>query len=427
MASDLRNELRFVVGEDGVLPAEADASVAIDGRHPTCIVLPHDRGELRRVLAFAQKHKQTVIPFGNTSQLSVGPAPQSYDIALGTTRVARIVAHEAGDMTVTVEAGATLAAVNERLAGAGQHLPLDPPLPSRVTIGGLIAADQWGPSRASHGKVRDLLIGITVALQDGRLVHGGGRVVKNVAGYDLMKLFTGSWGTLGVVLEATFKVRPLPAAASLFMAAVPDLPSAMGLARRVIDARLSPAYVVVLSKGAAQAIVGESRDMVLVSCAGIPAEIDNQRQRLAALLHPVALDEAMADRAAVIQERLRDWPAMTSASWGARISLLPTRLESFLSGIGGAMGANVDVVSHNLSGVAVLRGISPLDSNQLRELRRAVRVLDGYVVFDRLPADLKRSVDVWGEDVPGLDLMRGIKQALDPQRRLSPGRFVGGI
>ena len=173
-------------------------------------------------------------------ELGCGNLLQRYDVALSTRRLARILAHEAADMTVTVEAGATLAAVNAALEPARQRLPLDPPHPEHTTIGAAIATDASGPLRLSQGKVRDLLIGIKVVLADGTLIKGGGRVVKNVAGYDLMKLFTGSFGTLGAVVEATFRLRPRPEREVLFAVPAREIGIAASLALEVLGALAGP-------------------------------------------------------------------------------------------------------------------------------------------------------------------------------------------
>ena len=183
-----------------VVSGDASGAFAVDGRTPQDVAFPATIDEVARCAAAAHAADLAVIPVGNGTQLHIGRPPRRYDLALSTQRLNRILAHEAADMTVTVEAGITLAQLNTALATAGQRLPIDPPHPERTTIGALIATDASGPLRLSQGKVRDLLIGITVVLADGTLVHGGGRVVKNVAGYDLMKLFTGSFGTLGIIV-----------------------------------------------------------------------------------------------------------------------------------------------------------------------------------------------------------------------------------
>jgi len=210
MNSEAEIVARFVglAGTPAVVTAsDVLTAFTVDGCAPCCVLFPSTAEDLSRCVAAADAAGLALIPAGNGTQLHIGHAPQRYDVALSTRRLRRIVAHEAADMTVSVEAGLTLAELNAALAAAGQRLPLDPPYPEHTTIGALIATDACGPLRLSQGKVRDLLIGVTVVLADGSVVKGGGRVVKNVAGYDLMKLFTGSFGTLGIVTEATFKIR----------------------------------------------------------------------------------------------------------------------------------------------------------------------------------------------------------------------------
>ncbi len=209
-SADAVRIVRDVLGDGAVAAGDALGAFAVDGQIPQCVAYPETSDALSRCAAALHEAGRAVIPAGNGTHLRLGRPPRAYDVALSTRRMRRVVAHEAADLTVTVEAGCTLAELNDVLASAGQILPLDPPHPERRTVGSIIATDAWGPWRLAHGKVRDLLIGVTVVLASGTVVRGGGRVVKNVAGYDLMKLFTGSFGTLGIVVEATFKVRPRP-------------------------------------------------------------------------------------------------------------------------------------------------------------------------------------------------------------------------
>ena len=232
------------------MSTDAASQFTIDGCTPERIVCPASIDELAQCAASAHAANLAVIPVGNGTQLHVGRAPTRYDVALSTQRLNRILAHEAADMTVTVEAGITLADLNAALAPAGQRLPLDPPHPERTTIGALIATDACGPLRLSQGKVRDLLIGITVVLADGTLVHGGGRVVKNVAGYDLMKLFTGSFGTLGIIVEATFKLRPVAEHEAVFVLPASGTEAAVVLGLKVPSAQVTPHYVEVVNAAA---------------------------------------------------------------------------------------------------------------------------------------------------------------------------------
>ncbi len=330
-------------------------------------------------------------------------------------------------MTVTVEAGITLSELNTALAAAGQHLPIDPPLPETTTIGSIMATDAFGPLRLSQGKIRDLLIGITAVLANGTVIKGGGRVVKNVAGYDLMKLFTGSYGTLAVLAEATFKLRPLPEAQVDFIAQRSTLAAAIELGSRVLDGSVTPLYVIGLNAGAA-ARLGFDAATVIVGCSGSVAEIDAQRLRLAAMTDSLELVGGAATSQYIA---MRDLPAtaLGVGCLGAKLSVLGSRLPALLTDIEAyaeAQGRPLSVVAHVGVGAAFLR--TPAPSPALAEhIVASTRAAGGWVMFDAIPEALRSSIDPWPMLPPGLDLMRGIKHRLDPQNLLNPGRFVGGI
>jgi glycolate oxidase FAD binding subunit len=294
--------------------------------------------------------------------------------------------------------------------------------------------------------VRDVLIGITIVLADGTLTHGGGRVVKNVAGYDLMKLFTGSWGTLGIIVEATFKLQPLPAHEAVFVLPTTGTNAACALAVDILHAPVAPQFVEALNRCGA-ASVGLDGAAVVVGCGGTREEIAAQQQRLQERLGQGAVRVCNPTEAAQLYARLRDFPARRALAlpahplgssqqdcWGCKLSALPSHLAPLLAGIE-AEAARQDielaVLSHVGSGVAFVRCSVPTDENVLLSfagwLETAARAAGGWAVFDLLPPGVKNRIDPWGTTPPGLTLMRGIKQTLDPNARLSPGRFVGGI
>jgi glycolate dehydrogenase FAD-binding subunit len=393
-------------------------------------LFPANVRQLSRCLAAADEADLAVIPVGNGTQLGTGRVPQRYDIALSTQKLRRIVAHEAADMTVTAEAGVTLAELNAALALAGQRLPLDPPHPEHTTIGAMIATDASGPLRLSQGKVRDLLIGITAVLADGTPVKGGGRVVKNVAGYDLMKLFTGSFGTLGVIVEATFKVRPRPEREAVFVISAGSIGVAVGRGLDVLAAPVVPAFVEVLNSAAMQSMDGDGA-AVVIGCEGSAPEIDVQRERLEALAGPESLRILSDADGARLRAALCDFQG--DSVYRCKVSVLPSKLAGLLRSIedeAGRCGVDTAMLAHLGSGVGVIR-LTGAAREAVRgfaeRLRTLVRESGGWVVFEALPVALKGHVDPWDADMPGLALMRGIKQMLDPKGRLSPGRFVGGI
>ena len=337
MRDNLREMFAALVGADGVATGDALGVFRIGAQHPQCAVFPSSPDALAACLAAAHTAGLAVVPAGNGTRLDVGRPPEAYDIAVSTQRLRRIVAHEAADMTVTVEAGVVLGDLNTALAAAGQHLPLDPPLPHRATLGAVIASDACGPWRLAHGKVRDLLIGITVVLADGTVVHGGGRVVKNVAGYDLMKLFTGSHGTLGVIAEATFKVRPRPQFEARFIVLSDDLADAAATAQAVQGAAgLAPIYLELLNRRAATQLaleadawphVREHRGRIdgpalIVGVAGDGDEIGEQWNRFQELTGRRDAWMCQPQRSEALYAALRDFPAGgDDGSLGCRLSV----------------------------------------------------------------------------------------------------------
>ncbi len=427
-ASELITDLRGQFGADAV--SDDTAAFTIAGRAPACVVRPSQVEQVGELLGLATKRDWAVIPVGNATHLHVGAPPAQYDIALSLQRLARIVAHEAADMTVTVEAGVTLGALNTALAQARQWLPLDPPLAEQVTIGGLIAADLNGPLRLSQGKVRDLLIGITVVLADGSIAKAGGRVVKNVAGYDLGKLFAGSFGTLGVIVEATFKIRPRPEQTRVLWITTYDDQDAAELALTLLDAKLAPLFVEVLNTTAAAAC-GQTSGGIAIALGGIAEELDAQQ---AVIVDYCGQSARVCDdhEATQVTHWLREFPRQAPATLTARVSLLPTELAGLLPRLtpeAAKRGLEAAVVAHAGNGVARLhlRGEETQAALFIEWLRIAVRARGGWVVFDSLPVGLHGQVEPFGYRTAALSLMEGIKRQLDPRGTLSPGRFVGGI
>jgi glycolate oxidase FAD binding subunit len=434
-----RDTFAALLGPHGIAGDDVAPTYAVDGMVPDCVVSPATVDEVRACAAAAATSGLALIPTGNGTRLGLGRPPLRYDAALTTRRLARVVAHEAADMTVTVEAGATLAEVGAALGVAGQRLPLDPAQPARTTVGGLIASDCCGPLRLAHGKVRDHLIGIRVVLADGRLIKAGGRVVKNVAGYDLMKLFAGSCGTLGIIVEATFKVRPRPEQKAVVVIPAGGFGNAIACAHRVLEGPLAPAFVEAVNAAAARQIVaGDAGAAVIVGLEGIATEVAAQQAQLRRLVdaHGITvLEGADAER---VYAGVRDFPVTHAAegvpACGLAISMLPSRLADPVVRVdveAGRRGLDPACIVHAGNGVAVMRFGGPAGGSGLPVMaawvRTLVRAAGGWVVFDALPSDLKAEIDPWGDEAPGLALMRGVKQALDPTGCLSPGRFVGGI
>jgi glycolate oxidase FAD binding subunit len=421
---------------DGAAIDTSDAvyRYAAAGAVPGCVVQPADPAGVAAIVSAARAAGLALIPAGHPTHLDVGAAPRAYDVALSTRRMNRILAHDAGDMTVTAEAGVSLSELAAVLAAQGQWLPLDPSRAADMTVGGLIAADRNGPLRCAHGTVRDWLLGVKVVLADGELLKGGGRVVKNVAGYDLPKLFAGSFGTLGVLVEATFKVRPLPEREALFLWPARDLAAALGQARATTGAGVYPTLLEVLNESAAETLGLDAGAAVVVGGAGAAPHLDEQERRLQAL-SAGHVERVAEDRMASLRRALSDFSQPANDDGVVlRLSALPTVLAALVPEIEAAAQAQrlvAEIAVHAASGVAWCQLLGALDPAPLGRLALEMRALarrrGAWAVFETLPAELRGEIDPWGFDAPALRLMAGVKRALDPSGLFSPGRFVGGI
>jgi glycolate oxidase FAD binding subunit len=386
---------------------------AIDGLRPGLAVSPSGPPDVAEALKLAAESAAVVVPWGGGTQQSLGATPERFDLALDLRRLNRVVEYEPADLTVTVEAGMKLSELQRLLGERGQWLPLDPPLPDEATIGGILATNASGPTRHSRGTARDVVIGMSVALAGGDIVKSGGRVVKNVAGYDMAKLQIGALGTLSVILQATFKVSPLPQQ-TLTCGAVAMLDRVVALAAHVDEARL-PAQALVLMKEAP-----ESEWTLLARFAGGNAAVERARSDFVAAAGDVgALSESDADAAWSHKVALHQSPVRV------RAGVLPVK-TSELAGWFAAQGAGV--TAYPSVGIVYCSWTDlGLGASILKEARRKAIEYGGSLVIERAPPELKREVDVWGEPQADFTLMQRLKREFDPGRTLNRGRFLGGI
>src|SRR3984957_9558591 len=320
-SSNLTNRLESIVGTGHVRAPAANEACAAD-----TIIEPGTVEEICEIVRMCEADRISLAPVGAARSLSM---IRRTPVALGVSmvRLARIVAHEPNDMTVVAESGITVRALNDAIGSAGQRLPVDPCGPGLTTVGSLIGAAHAGPLRLSEGTSRDLLIGIRFVGHGGNLIHGGGRVVKNVAGYDLMKLMGGSFGTLGIVTEATFKVRPIPTAYCLAVVPYTSAAEAFGAARILNDA-LPLSNLDILSPALATRFDSTSQFLLFAGFSGSPLEIGYQAERIRDLIG--MRGEILDDNAArTSYELLRDVD-FHSAQIAAQISVPPARLALVL-------------------------------------------------------------------------------------------------
>lgn len=406
---------------------------------------PPTAADLAAALRDANERGQPVVPWGaGTLQHLGGPPPQGA-LALCTAALDRVLEYNPADLTITVEAGATLGALQATLGERGQWLPWQPPAPAAATIGGLLAVGAGGPLRLGYGTPRDWALGMRVALADGRLVKSGGKVVKNVAGYETHKLHIGALGTLGVIVEVTFKVAPLPERVGMLALACPTRAGAFALAERLREPPLAPVSLILLNHVAVPDLARQGQALVVARFAGVPAVVERQLRAArgaaagAALLE---LDDAGGD--ALWQELvgfaapgpLSDRPhGLTAPALllraGARPSELPTVMEALERHA--PLEEAPAIVGYG--GVGLAYGRWPLPpgpdaadlARRVAALRSALAAAGGYAVIEEAPEALRGRLDLWGPAPEALPLMRALKAQWDPRNVLNPGRYIGGI
>lgn len=413
----------------GVAIRPAAPEDAVAGVVPRLVVEPADEDGVVAVLAAAHRHGRTIVVRGGGTQLALGAPPRSADVLLDMRRLAGVVEHTPHDMTATFLAGTPLRHVQQTLAPAGQWLALDPYVGDAATVGGIVATNASGPRRLRYGGVRDQIIGIRVVRADGTVAKGGGKVVKNVAGYDLPKLFTGSLGTLGVIVSATFRLYPLAAASRTVLFNAPQLETLGTCALAVNASNLVPSAIdVVGSRGSC--ILG-------VRFEATEAAVEDQVRVCVELVTAaggkVAGHVSGADEEAWWAQQLPppETPASKTSVVLMKASLLPAdvvpwltqlRDESATSKLTAVWRAHV---GHGLVHVR-LAGAAGALLQAIQAQRERARHRRGHLVVVDADPELLRELDVWGP-IEGLDLMRRVKQQFDPNGILNPGRFVGGI
>jgi FAD/FMN-containing dehydrogenase len=355
------------------------------------------------------------------------------DLVVKTTNLNRIMEHEPADLIATAEAGVTLCEFNAELASRGQWLPLDPPDDGRATLGGVVATGLAGPQRIGYGSPRTFVIGMKVVLPDGTRIKAGGRVVKNVAGYDLCKLFTGSYGTLGIITELTFKLRPLPQASSTILLSG-DAENLLIGATALLAANLFPVAVELLSpQFAAESQLSSGDDgVLLIRFAGLSRAVDHQSSVALNLLKEYSRSAEV--RAGDDEHVWRDLAAkpfqfQDQAMW--RVSIPPSALGPFLNSmkLAGRKVGDTSKMWQASVGEGRVRVIEPAQrSNEelhksIIALRTQAEGLGGSAVIESLPAGFKGAIDAWGIREGQDSLMKRIKQQFDPMNILSPGRF----
>jgi len=453
-ANKLVSRLKEVAGRAKVIQdKDKIAAFAIDGKRPKVVVSPGSVEEVSRIVAFANQQHLSVIPVGNGTKMGMGSIPEKMDIVLSTRRLNRITDCDIDNLTLTVESGMTLNDVQKHLAneGKGYFLPLDPPFSEKATLGGIVATNSSGPRRFLYGTARDLIIGMKAVFPNGDVVVSGGKTVKNVSGYDLCKLLIGSFGTLGILCETTFKLLPLPEKGATVLVPFKTMEEADGFVQEILHSQLTPASIETMNAKAMAkmrspvSLPEAVNYIVAIGLEGVAEAIERGISEIAdrgkkdGALEVSSLE---SDRHASFWTAIRDF----SKGLGRRYPDLVTLKSNFLISKSGKMmesyekiarGLGIDCAMISHSGNGILYSYALPEKNGRSKTESLVQLVkkmtaeavknEGNLVVESSPPSIRKKVDVWGRSRSDALVMRRIKKQIDPAGILNPGRFVGGI
>lgn len=390
---------------------------AIRGVVPRAAFAPTTLDECAEVMAMGAREQLRIGFVGGGTALGLGTPPTALDAVVRTEGLARIVEYAPADMVIVAEAGVTLAVLQAEVRAHGQQLALDAPFPERATIGGLVAVGAFGPQRARYGAVRDLIIGVTLVRADGEVARGGGKVVKNVAGFDLPKVACGSLGTLGMIAAAAFRLHPLPEASVTVLTAGLRPEAVIGVLAAARQTQLEPETAVALSTAGGFDLG--------VRFAGFARGVQHQVARFVEIARATGIAaEPLADTTASVFWRRHD--AVRAAALRVRVASLPTRLPQVAALVAG-LG---DFAWYATLGIGFAGAPADVDAGAattaITAARTALVAEGGSLVVEAAPPSLD-SVEPWGPVATSFPIMQRLKQRFDPDGRLNPGRFVGGL
>ncbi len=437
--TSIGRDLEAIVGATHVTDdPTALAQFAVDGIEPRAVVTPANADELAVVLRYAWERKLIVVPAGGMSHQHIGATPDRIDILLRTTRLKNVEHYDPGDLTIGVGAGTTISELNALIAPHKQMIPAEVANPDLATVGGLLAASLHGPLKHRYGGARDWLIGVRFVTADGKLAKAGGRVVKNVAGYDLMKLLIGSYGTLAMIVGANFKLFPAPRRTRTYVSLFENFAEALEFRKSIMQSPLTPLALELVSPHAQVILTGDAEALrqgwrILLRAAGSDAVLSRYRAQLGG-----AITREIDDGESALWRGIAEFPeTVVTKSQNAmlvRLDLPPSEIaEAIASAEQAAADNNFVLATVGRVGVgALLLAFSPIavDPPGAMQYANAISAFraslsrDASAVVLRCPTEVKPHVSVWGSSPTDVEAMKSIKRAMDEHDILNRGRFL---
>ncbi|HSB04261.1 MAG TPA: FAD-binding oxidoreductase [Thermodesulfobacteriota bacterium] len=447
----IENELAEIVGSSGLIgEGSASEPFAVEGLFPKWALFPKTREEVRGIVSLCQKESLSIIPRGNGTKMGMGGVPRRADLLISTGHLNRVVDKDCENLTLTLETGAPLSDVQQQLRkeGIGYFIPIDPPYTERATLGGILATNSSGPKRLLYGTARDLVLGMKVVTADGKLISCGGKTVKNVSGYDMTKLFIGSFGTLGVIIEATLRLLPLPEREQTVVAAFSNPEKIFQVVKEILKSQLISSSLEVLNPRMAEEI---AKPLITVGdyalaigfegvTEAVQRQVDDVRE-VCSRFHSNKVEllggdeqeglwKAIRDSSPILQAR---YPKCVVTKINVPISQTPQAF-ALSEAIAAKEGYACAVSSHAGNGIIFvtfpfeeMKTESDQVARTIHQLTEKAVEMGGNLVVEAAPVSIKKQINVWGQEGSDVPVFRQLKSQLDPSSLFNPGRFVGGL
>jgi glycolate oxidase FAD binding subunit len=426
-----------IIGSENIKGSEENFSeFAVDGKIPKLIVYPTSSEEISEILRVANEEEASICLRSQGTKIGTGNIPKSIDIVICMSRFCRIVEHDFGNLTVTVETGVKLSELQRVLEDKKQFLPVDPVCSSKSSVGGIVASNSNGPRRLRYGSVRDLLIGMKAVLPTGQKIRAGGKVVKNVAGYDMCKLFVGSFGTLGIITEATFKLYPLPEVQKTILLLFENAVQAFEHVSSLLGSVFFPASIVVLNYSALNFLSSKIDIALTENMCCLAIRLEGFSESVQREYDEIQKMRVVYTKTLEGTEQDKFWTALSDfyCISGSNFSFKGSVPVSITSNIFRRVEENsknlelsISIISHAGSGIIYI-----FFSTQ--ELGKAIQFTNelgfyiekegGYFVVESAPSEVKKKINIWGYFSGGMKIMHDIKKKFDPGDILNPGRLI---
>ncbi len=435
--NDLVRKIERIVGSENLLYSqEGFLDFAVDGKAPKLIVHPSSPDEISGILHIANEEGYSICPWSRGTKIGIGNIPKSMDIVLSMSRFTHIIEHDRANLTVTVESGVTLSDLQKALKDKGQFLPIDPMFSSMCSVGGIISSNSNGPRRLRYGSVRDLLIGMKAVLPTGEKIKAGGKVVKNVAGYDMCKLFVGSFGTLGVITEATFKLHPLPELEKTVLVSFDRSAQAFELVSSILGSMIFPSSMDVLNPSALEVLSSNLGIVFRENSFCLAVRLEGFRESVEREIGEI---QSMGRCNVGILEGIKQnefWMALSDFSNLSKSNLrfkasipISAAFDAFKSfdELSANQGFKINLVSHVGSGI-IYGFLRTEDMDKLiafiDQSNSYTSRLGGHFVVESAPVGVKEKINVWGYLPGGINIMRTLKEKFDPKGIMNPWRLL---